>query len=227
MDKVEVEKSKGTVEAEKSKGEAKETIEVEKSKGTIEVEKSKNTVEVDKSKGAIPKTKIIPPPRKSKGAVPDTQVKKTPPPRPPPPRFTARVEPTPISAIFTLFESPVLRRPTRKIVSVGCVTKTETGVLWNGKDLPVCVVKPTPIVPPEDTDDEDSPFPSGFNSPIRPNTPSSPTIFQRIANRATTPTLRRMANNPFSLSDRPTSPQIEEFLEGLFDHWERAANESD
>ena len=142
MDKVEIEKSKVAVE-------------VEKSKRTVEIEKSKGTVEVDKSNGAIPKIK-----------------KKMPPPRPPPPKLIARVKPLEQPPTNPFGSSPIFRRPIRPIVEEGNLIFTNVGLLWRDKDIPVCFVKPTPILPPEEP--EDSPFPSLTNSPqgSRPNTPN-------------------------------------------------------
>lgn len=157
MDKTEIEKSKVAVE-------------VEKSKGTVEIEKSNGTVEVDKSNGAIPKIKKkMPPPRPPP---PRFTARVLPPPRPPPPKLIARVKPLEQPPTNPFGSSPIFRRPIRPIVEEGNLIFTNVGLLWRDKDIPVCFVKPTPILPPEEP--EDSPFPSLTNSPqgSRPNTPN-------------------------------------------------------
>ena len=100
------------------------------------------------------KSKVVPqrPPRRPKVLPIDTVVQKKlqPPPRPPPPKLIARVKPLEQPPTNPFGSSPIFRRPIRPIVEEGNLIFTNVGLLWRDKDIPVCFVKPTPILPPEE-----------------------------------------------------------------------------
>ena len=123
--------------------------------------------------------------------------------------LTPIVQPPPNRNPFSPPIPPIFRQ--RKYNGSCCsYLYTNEGIEWNGKQLPVCFVKPTPRAPPTPTQ---SPVPTLPNSPLttRPSTPE----IQSLVNDF-------FSSEPNSRQESPVPPEDVEFV--LDNLYEQQAN---
>ena len=103
-------------------------------------------------------------------------------------RVIPHIQPPPNRNPFDPPSPPIFRRRTKKDSPLSYQIINEK-ILWNGKELPVSFVKPTPRAPPTPTESPES---------TEPNSP--------IETRPSTPEIQRLVNDLFEPNSREQSP---------------------